>query len=77
MWSLGPGSYRVMGLSDSQMQASTVILTNESRTSTVQVPSVVTVKLEPTDDSVIVLLDSEDDICVVVDLFDSNITISI
>jgi hypothetical protein len=72
MWSLGPGSYRVMGLFDSHMQASTVILTNESGTSTVQVPSIVTVKLEPTDDSVIVLSDSEDDICAAVDLSDTS-----
>jgi hypothetical protein len=27
MWNLGPGSYRVIDLSESQMQASTVILT--------------------------------------------------
>ena len=35
MWILGPGSLRVIGLSESQMQASTIILTNESGTSTV------------------------------------------
>ena len=70
MWNLGPGSYRVIGLSESQMQASTVILTNESGTSTVQIPTVATVKLEPNDDSVLVLSDSEDDICAAVDLLD-------
>jgi len=70
MWILGAGSFRVIGLSESQMQASTVILTNESGTSTVQIPSVATVKLEPSDDSVFVLSDSEDDICAAVDLSD-------
>ena len=50
------------------MQASTVILTNESGTSTVQIPSVTHVKMEPTDDSVFVLPDLEDDICISVDL---------
>jgi hypothetical protein len=59
VWILGPGSFRVIGLSESQMQASTVILTNESGTSTVQIPTVATVKLEPNDDSVLVLSDSE------------------
>ena len=53
----------MIGLSESQMQASTVILTNESGTSTIQVSYVVAVNLEPTNDSVLVLLYSEDDIC--------------
>jgi hypothetical protein len=35
MWILGLGSFRVIEFSESQMQASTVILTNESNTSTV------------------------------------------
>src|ERR1700737_1294801 len=47
MWNLGPGSYRVIGLSESHMQASTVILTNESGTSTVKIPSTAHVKVEP------------------------------
>ena len=54
------------------MQASTVILTNKSGTSTIQIPSVTTVRLEPTDDSVLVLSDSEDEICVAVDLSDTS-----
>jgi len=74
VWILGPGSFRVIGLSESQMQASTVILTNESGTSTVKIPTVATVKLEPNDDSVLVLSDSEDDICVVVDLSDISLS---
>ena len=72
MWILGPGSFRVKGLSESQMQTSTVNLTNESGTSTVQIPSIAHVKVEPLDDSVFVLSDSEDDICASVDL--SNIS---
>jgi hypothetical protein len=63
MWILGPGSFRVIGLSESQMQASTVILTNESGASTVQILSIAHVKVEPLDDSVFILSDSEDDIC--------------
>jgi hypothetical protein len=45
MWILRPGSFRMVGLFESQMQASTVILTNESGTSTVQIVSATTVKL--------------------------------
>ena len=47
----------VIGHSESQMQASTVILTNESGTSTVQNLYVAHFKLEPIDDSVLVLSD--------------------
>ena len=72
MWNLGPGSYRVIGLSESQMQASTVILTNESGTSTVQIPSTTHVKVEPIDDRVLLLSDSEDDICASVDLSNTS-----
>src|ERR1700738_1397715 len=72
MWILGPGLFRVIGLSESQMQASTVILTNESGTSTVQIPSIAPVKVEPLDDSVFVLSDSEDDICASVDLSNTS-----
>ena len=35
MWILEPGLFKVIGLFESQMQASTVILTNKSGTSTV------------------------------------------
>jgi hypothetical protein len=57
VWILGPRSFRVIGLIDFQMQASTVLLTNESDASTVNVPSMETVKIEPSDDDVLVLLD--------------------
>ena len=49
-WSLNPGSYRVYGLTDSQMAASTEILTPRcSSTCTIQtlLPRDVKVKLEP------------------------------
>ena len=54
------------------MQVSTVILTNESDTSTVQIPYVAHVKLESTDDSVLVLTDSENDMCAFVDLSNTS-----
>jgi hypothetical protein len=68
MWILGLGSFRVVGIFESQMQALTVILTNEFGTSIVQIISIATVKLEVIDDNVVVLLDFEDDICAFVDL---------
>jgi hypothetical protein len=72
MWILGPGSFRVIGLSESQMQASTVILINESGTSLIQIPSIAPIKVESLDDSVFVLSDSEDDICASVDLSNTS-----
>ena len=43
----------------------TIILTNESVNSNVQIPSVIIVKVEHVD--VLVLFDSKDEICIVVD----------
>lgn len=54
------------------MQASTIIPTNEFNTSTTQTLSVVIVKMEPTYDSMIMLLDLYDDICVAIDLFNTS-----
>jgi hypothetical protein len=54
------------------MQASTVILINESGTSTIQISFVDTVKLEIIDDNVFVLLDSENDICASVDFSNTS-----
>jgi hypothetical protein len=54
------------------MQVSIVILTNESGTSTVQIPSIALVKVEPLDDSMFVLSDSEDDICASIDLSNTS-----
>ena len=72
VWILAPGSFRVIGLSDSQMQASTVLLTNKYGASTVNMPTVATVKIEPSDNDVLVLLDSDEDVCHVVDLSDTS-----
>ena len=60
-----------MGLSDPQMQTSIVILTNEYGTPTIQIPSVNIVKLEHTDDNVLMLSTYEDDMCVDVDFSDT------
>ena len=72
MWILRPDSFRVIGLSESQMQASIIILTNESGTSKVQIFYVATVKWESTDDSVFVLLDLEDDIFASIDFSNTS-----
>jgi hypothetical protein len=72
VWILGPGSFLVIGLSDSQMQTSTVLLTNEYGASAVNVPTVPTVKIEPSDNNVLLLLDSDEDVSPVVDLSDTS-----
>ena len=50
---------------------STILLTNEYGASTVNVPSMATVKIEPSDDDVLVLLNADENACSVVDLFDT------
>ena len=65
------GAFREIGFFESQMQASTVILTNKSGTFTIQISSIAHVKLEPLYDSVFVPSDSEDDICAHVDFLDT------
>ena len=42
VWILGPRSFRIIGLTDSQMQASTVLLTNEFGAFFVNMPSMAT-----------------------------------
>ena len=54
------------------MQASTVLLTNESGASTINVPSMATVEIQPSDNDVLVLLDSDEEVCLVVDLSDTS-----
>jgi hypothetical protein len=54
------------------MQTSTILLTNEFDASTVNVPSMATVKIERSDDDVLVLLDSDENFCSVVDFFDTS-----
>ena len=72
MWILGLGLFRVISLLNSQMQTSTVNTTNKSSKSTIQIPSVATVILEPNDDNILVLLDFNDNVCLVVDLHDTS-----
>ena len=71
MWILGPSSFKIIGLSESQMQASTVVLTNQSGTSTIQMSNVANVNLEPNDNTVCLLLEFDDNICATVDLSDT------
>ena len=59
-------------LHDSQMRAFTVLLTNESGAFIVNVPSMATVKIKPSGDDVLVLLDSDEDVCLVVDLSNTS-----
>jgi hypothetical protein len=54
------------------MQGSTIILTNEYGTSTVHIPNISIVKLEPNDDQILLLLDSNDNVHQVVDLSDTT-----
>jgi hypothetical protein len=61
---------------DYWMQASNTILVNEYDTSTVQIPTIATNKLEPSGDGVLVLYDFDDDICLVVNSYGTCITFS-
>ena len=54
------------------MQTSTVLLTNEYSAFTVNMPSMATIKIEPSDDDFLVLLDSNEDVCHVVDHSDTS-----
>lgn len=65
MWVLEHGSLSVINISESQMILSTIILTNKSGTSNVQIPSVIIVKAEHID--VLVSFRYENEICNVVD----------
>ena len=68
VWILGPRSFKIIRLFDSQMRTSIVLLTNEYGASTVNVPSMASVKIESSDNDVLVLLDTDEDVCYVVDL---------
>ena len=65
-WSLSAGSYKVIGLSKLDMDASTMLLTNESITPTPQIHSLHKVRLEV--DDVVVLSDSDEDNIQVLDI---------
>ncbi len=72
-WILKSGSYRVFGFSNSQMEGSTVVLTPVSNGSTVQLTPPVRVKIEPGEEHVTLLSDSDDDIIPTVDLSSSTL----
>ena len=61
VWNLTRGMYRVFSLTDAQLSASTVLVTPHNSTSTVQVPTQPTVKIEPSDINVHVISDSDND----------------
>ena len=61
VWNLTRGMYRVFGLTDAQLSTSTVLVTPHNSTSTVQVPTQPTVKIESSDVNVHVISDSDDD----------------
>ena len=61
VWNLTHGMYRVFGLTNAQLSASTVLVTPRNSTSIVQVPTQSTIKIEPFDVNVHVISDSDDD----------------
>ena len=61
-----------IGHFDSKMQGSTIILTNKSSTSTIQIPHFAIVKLEPSDDDVFILLDCNDEVFLVIELSNTS-----
>ena len=65
------GSFRVIGLCDAWTQQSTIIFTDKSSTSRVQIPSFAIVKAKLGLNNVYVLADSNNEICPLVDLSDT------
>ena len=61
VWNLTRGMYRVFGLTNAQLSTSTVLVTPHNSTSTVQVPTQPTVKIEPSNVNVHVISDFDDD----------------
>ena len=61
IWNLIRGMYRVFGLTDAQLSASTVLVTPRNSTSTVQVPIQPTVKIELSDVNMHVISDCDND----------------
>ena len=72
-WLLGPGCFRVIGLSESQMQTSIIKLTNESCASMVHIPSLSIVKLEPNDETILVLFNFDGNVCQTIDLSNTSL----
>ena len=61
VWNLNCGMYRVFGLTNAHLSASTVLITPHNSTSTVRVPTQPTVKIKPSNKNVHVISDSDDD----------------
>ena len=61
VWNLTCGMYRVFGLTDAQLSASTLLVTPRNSTSTIQIPTQPTVKIEPSNVNVHVISDSNND----------------
>lgn len=70
---MGSRSFRIIGLSNSKIQAFNVVLTNESCAYTINVPNMATIKIGPSDNDVLVLLDSDDNIYLVIGLIDTSL----
>ena len=70
VWKLRSGTFRVFGISDSQISTSSAFVTPRASASTVQIPVLTQVKVESP--VVQLLSDSEDDICPVIDLADTT-----
>lgn len=60
--------FKFIGLYEFKIQTYIIILTNKYGTSNVQVPNVATIKIEADDNNVLVMSNSNNDICIVVDL---------
>ena len=54
------------------MQASIVVSKNKSGESTINVSSVANIKIEPIDEDILVILDSEDDVYLIIDLSNTS-----
>ena len=74
LWILGVGKYKVFGLTNSQMQRSTLCLAPMSMptTSKIHLSPFVPVKVEPGQETVTLLSDSDEDIVAAVDLADTS-----
>ena len=61
VWTLSSGTFKVYKLSDAQMPESIVLLIPPPSTSTIPNFSLASVKIEPSDNSLCILSDSDDD----------------
>lgn len=71
-WILGYGQFKIISTFDSQVESFIVVLTNNSFTSTIQLFMLSNVKIEPSEDTDLLLSDFGDNICHVVDIVDTS-----